>query len=195
MELWSFAEICGRCRVRVPFIGSSHLLLTAPTGSKHMSTPAFASLGRENASPTIKNGRLTALVLGGNYRALGVVRSLGRRGVSAWVVKQDGHALATWSRHAERTLPWPNGDDGGKIEYLKKLASNSGVGRFLLIPTDDECATLVSKWHDVLANDFVLTTPPWESLRWVCDKRLMYQLGERLGIDQPRTIFPVQEKG
>ena len=160
-----------------------------------MSTPAFLSLGRENASPTIRNGRLTALVLGGNYRALGVVRSLGRRGVSAWVVKQDGHALAAWSRHAERTLPWPKGDDAGKIEYLKKLASNSGVDRFLLIPTDDECTTLVSKWHDVLANDFVLTTPPWESLRWVCDKRLMYQLGERLGIDQPRTYFPGSGEG
>ena len=77
----------------------------------------------------------------------------------------------------------------------EKLASNSGVGRFLLIPTDDECTTLVSKWHDVLANDFVLTTPPWESLRWVCDKRLMYQLGERLGIDQPRTYFPGSGEG
>lgn len=160
-----------------------------------MSAPVFASSGRENARLPRKTGGLTALVLGGNYRALGVVRSLGRRGIPAWVVKQDGHALAGWSRHAERTLPWPKGDDAAKIEYLKKLASNSDVERFLLIPTDDECTTLVSRWHDILANDFVLTTPAWESLRWACDKRLMYQLGRRLGIDQPRTSFPGSGQG
>ena len=155
-----------------------------------MVAPVLASPGRHGASLPLHTGRLTALVLGTNYRALGVVRSLGRHGVASWVVKQDSHALASRSRHAERTLPWPKGDDAGKVEYLKLVASSNSIRQFLLIPTDDECTTLVSKWHDHLEADFVLTTPAWESLQWACDKRMMYQLGEQLGIDQPRTSFP-----
>jgi D-aspartate ligase len=134
--------------------------------------------------------RRVALVLGGNYRALGVVRSLGRQGVPVWVVNQDGHVLAGISRYAERTLPWPEGADNQKIAYLEALAERSSAERFLLIPTDDEGTTLISQNHDVLASKFVLTTPPWTSMRWAVDKRQMYQLGEWLGIDQPRTWFP-----
>jgi len=153
------------------------------------------SHGHHNSGAFERSDRRVALVLGGNYRALGVVRALGRRGIPVWVVKQDGHALAGLSRYAERTLPWPKGDDARKIAYLEALASRSDVERFLLIPTDDECTALISRNHDVLANKFVLTTPPWASLRWALDKRLMYQLGERLGIDQPRTFFPDSVQG
>jgi predicted ATP-grasp superfamily ATP-dependent carboligase len=134
--------------------------------------------------------RRVALILGGNYRALGVVRSLGRQGIPVWVVNQDGHVLAGLSRYAERTLPWPDGDDALKIGYLEELAARHSTDQFLLIPTDDECTTLISQNHDLLAGKFVLTTPPWISLQWAVNKKQMYQLGDRLGIDQPRTLFP-----
>ena len=75
--------------------------------------------------------RRVALVLGGNYRALGVVRSLGRQGIPVWVVKQDGHVLAGLSRYAERTLPWPAGDDTLKVGYLEELATKYNSERFV----------------------------------------------------------------
>ena len=140
--------------------------------------------------PGALSRRRVALVLGGNYRALGLVRSLGRRGIPVWVVKQDGHALAGLSRYTERTLPWPEGDDNSKLAYLNALAAKNQSDQFLLIPTDDECTTLIAQNHDALAAQFVLTTPAWTSLRLAVNKQHMYQLGERLGIDQPRTFFP-----
>lgn len=132
--------------------------------------------------------RPIALILGGNYRALGVVRSLGRRGVPVWLIKQDGHSLAGFSRYVEKILPWPDTDDSGKVEYLKCLASST-ADQLVLIPTDDACTHLISCWHDSLAENLMLTTPPWSSLRWICDKRQLFQLGERYGIEQPRTWF------
>src|SRR4051812_34159679 len=52
-----------------------------------------------------------AVVLGGDYRALGVVRSLGRRGVPVWVVREGDDTLAAVSRYASRRLPWPIADE------------------------------------------------------------------------------------
>ena len=41
-----------------------------------------------------------ALILGADYRALGVARSLGRRGVPVWVIRDGDDALAARSRYA-----------------------------------------------------------------------------------------------
>ena len=48
-----------------------------------------------------------AVVTGASYRALAVVRSLGRRGVPVRVVRSDEHALATASRYAGPRLRGP----------------------------------------------------------------------------------------
>jgi D-aspartate ligase len=59
-----------------------------------------------------------------------------------------------------------------------------------LIPTGDETAAFLARHHAALNDRFVLTTPPWEVLRWAYDKRLTYELAARVGIDCPRTFCP-----
>jgi D-aspartate ligase len=131
-----------------------------------------------------------ALVMGTNYRALGLVRSLGRRGIPVWVLKQDSHMLAGLSRYTCRALPWPPGDDSSRIEYLLSLAVKYQLGGALLLPTDDEGVIFIAQNHARLSQQFSLTTPPWDALRWAFDKRLMYQLAQDISIHQPRTFFP-----
>jgi D-aspartate ligase len=131
-----------------------------------------------------------AIVMGANYRALALVRSLGRRGIPVWVLNQDSHKLAGFSRYTHRSLPWPPGDHSSRIEDLLSLAVKHQLGGALLLPTDDEGVILISKNHGALSQRFSLTTPPWDSLRWAFDKRLMYKMAQNIGIHQPRTFFP-----
>jgi predicted ATP-grasp superfamily ATP-dependent carboligase len=44
-----------------------------------------------------------ALVLGGESRALGVARSLGRRGIRVWVIDESDYLIARRSRYVERS--------------------------------------------------------------------------------------------
>ena len=131
-----------------------------------------------------------AVVMGGDYRGLGVVRSLGRRGIPVWVLHEGGQLLATLSRYAQRNLRWPSGGDAERIGFLLNLASNNGLQRWVLIPTGDESAALVARYHTELAERYRLTTPPWEILRWAYDKRLTYQLADELRISHPWTLYP-----
>src|SRR5271168_2607550 len=78
-----------------------------------------------------------ALVMGANYRALAVVRSLGRRGIPVWVLNQDSHMLARLSRYTRRSLPWPTGDHNTQAEHLLWLAAKYQLGGAMLLPTDD----------------------------------------------------------
>jgi predicted ATP-grasp superfamily ATP-dependent carboligase len=57
-----------------------------------------------------------------------------------------------------------------------------------LIPSSDNAAALLARNHDDLARHYRLTSPPWEMLRWTYDKRLTYELAERMGVPYPRTI-------
>jgi D-aspartate ligase len=48
-----------------------------------------------------------ALVLGADYRGLGIVQSLGRRGVPVWVVYDRVKGVANFSRYTTRAIREP----------------------------------------------------------------------------------------
>jgi D-aspartate ligase len=131
-----------------------------------------------------------AVVTGASYRALAVVRSLGRRGVRVRVVRSDEHALAESSRYVRGRLAWPAGAESSRVTYLLELAQREGLDGWVLIPTHDEEAALVARHHEILARRYRLTTPSWEILRAAYDKRHTQALAARLGLRQPWTIFP-----
>jgi D-aspartate ligase len=131
-----------------------------------------------------------AVVTGASYRALAVVRSLGRRGVNVRVVRSDEHALARSSRYARGRLGWPPGEEPSRVEYLVQLAEREGLQGWVLIPTHDEEAALIARHGDRLRELYRLTTPSWETLRAAYDKRCTHALAARLGLHQPWTIFP-----
>ena len=61
-----------------------------------------------------------ALVIGGDYRGLGIVRSLGRHGIPVWVLA-DEHRIATVSRYAVRSLSWPERDEEQLQDLLQQI--------------------------------------------------------------------------
>jgi D-aspartate ligase len=142
----------------------------------------------------ISSGTCGALVMGADYRALGVVRSLGRRGIPVWVINQGGHLVAAASRYVRRRLPWPAGDDRERVDFLHALCVKHQLDGWMLVPTDDYTVGLISSHHELLASKYRLTVPPWEKLRWACDKRLLHRLAEKLQVDQPWTACPSNRK-
>jgi D-aspartate ligase len=126
-----------------------------------------------------------ALVIGADYRALGVVRSLGRRGVPAWVLQHGDDRLAGCSRFTQRTLPLVDGAD-----FLISLCDEHGLDNWTLFASSDESAAFVAQHHAELGARFRLTTPPWAVTRYAYDKRLTYPLAESLGLDVPQTWYP-----
>ena len=131
-----------------------------------------------------------AIVMGGDYRGLGVVRSLGRHGIPVWVLHEGGQLLATLSRFTRRSVPWPHGDEAERVGFLVDLASRNGLEGWALFPTGDEAAALVARHHAELSNWYRPTTQPWDVLRWAYDKRLTCQLADKLHVSHPWTFCP-----
>ncbi|MBX5490036.1 MAG: ATP-grasp domain-containing protein [Chloroflexi bacterium] len=133
--------------------------------------------------------RRGALVIGGDYVGLGVVRSLGRRGIPVWVL-DDEVPISLASRYTRKKLPWPR-DERAQVDYLLSVCSRYDLDAWLLYPTRDETAAVIARHHDVLAERYTLTTAPWASLQYAYDKRLTYQLAAQLGIPHPKTLHGI----
>jgi predicted ATP-grasp superfamily ATP-dependent carboligase len=134
-----------------------------------------------------------ALVLGGNLNGLSIARSLGRHGVPVWVATPPNIKLASFSRYTQRTLPWPCGDHESQAAYLLELAERHQLEHWVLFPTSDESAALLSKFHSTLSPRFRVSTPTWDVLRWAYDKRLTYRLAAEQQVDCPSTFYPANE--
>jgi D-aspartate ligase len=134
-----------------------------------------------------------ALVIGGNLNGLSIARSLGRRGVPVWVASPPNLKLASCSRYTLRTLPWPEGEHEAQAAYLSELADRYNLDQWVLFPTSDESAALLSKFHATLSSRFRVSTPAWDVLRWAYDKRLTYRLAAEQQVDYPSTSYPASE--
>src|SRR5437867_483733 len=159
------------------------------------SMTAPASTSNALIQPLIRGGHTEAagvLVMGADYRGLGAARSLGRHGIPVWVLTQGDHLLATTSRYVRRSVPWPADDrnDSRHIDFLLDLGAKHQLNGWMLLPTEDSTVTLVSRYHEALAGQYQLTVPPWDVLRWACDKRLLYRLAKKLAIAHPCTVCP-----
>lgn len=133
-----------------------------------------------------------ALVIGGTYRGLSTVRSLGRQGIPVWLLTSP-HMVAWTSRYVRRTLTWPEGE-AKQLEYLLNLGERHDLAGWAVFPTDDRVAALIARHHDLLSKQFLLTTPPWEIMKRLHDKRLLHRLATELGIDQPWTACPASRE-
>jgi D-aspartate ligase len=128
-----------------------------------------------------------AVVLGGDYQGLGIVRSLGRRGIPVCVV-DDEPSVARHSRFAASALRVPRlRDDDDVVECLLDLGERALLKGWVLYPTRDEIVAAISRRRDELEPYFRVPTPAWESVHWASDKRLTYELASELGLAHPRT--------
>jgi D-aspartate ligase len=132
-----------------------------------------------------------ALVIGSNLRAIGIARSLGRRGVETWLLYRPGedHA-ARASRYVRRTIRAPDGNSRSQREGLLAIAARHRLEGWILFPTDDEPAAVIAQEHEPLATCFSFTSPGWDVFRYAYRKRLTHIVAQRTGIPYPWTQYP-----
>jgi D-aspartate ligase len=133
------------------------------------------------------SGVVGAVVLGGDYQGLGIVRSLGRRGVPVCVV-DDEHSIARLSRYAHASERISDlGDEERLVEDLLRLGRRRGLAGWVLYPTRDETVAAIAHNRERLESCFRVPTAPWAAVKWAWDKRNTYRLAADAGVPAPRT--------
>ncbi len=135
-----------------------------------------------------------AVVVGGDYQGLGIVRSLGRRGIPICVI-DDEWSIARFSRYATYHAKYPDLRDPAKlIAAVLETGRRLKLDGWVLFPTREETVAAFSHAREELGREFRVPTPQWSSVQWAWDKRFTHKLAVELGIPTPRTWAPCSEK-
>jgi D-aspartate ligase len=130
------------------------------------------------------------VVIGGDYQGLGIIRSLGRRGVPTCVV-DDEHSIGRFSRYATHAVKVSDlRDEIRTVETLIAIGRRLGLQGWVLYPTREETVAALSRHRAALSEVFRVPTADWNATRWAWDKRNTYLLAGWLGIPAPRTWYP-----
>jgi len=136
------------------------------------------------------NGVVGAVVVGGCYQGLGIVRSLGRRGVPVCVV-DDELSVSRFSRYSTHSVRLANlRDEREAINALIEVGERLGLQGWVLYPTREELVAAFSRNRSQLSKLFRVPTPEWSSVQFAWDKRNTYRLAKELGIPTPATHYP-----
>lgn len=133
------------------------------------------------------------VVLGSDFKALGVIRSLGRHGIPAVVV--DSQPRSAWfSRYVKRRFPWQGSlEDPELAEYLLQIGRDYQLQNWMLVAAQDDAVGLVSQHRDALSMVYRPTTPSWDVVRWAFDKRLTDRMAREVNVPYPGTWYPARE--
>jgi len=128
-----------------------------------------------------------AVVVGGDYQGLGIVRSLGQRGVPTCVI-DDELSISRFSRYASQFVKVADLRDERKAaDSLLEIGTRLGLDGWVLYPTRDELVAAFSRYRSELSQVFRVPTPNWECVQWAWDKRNTYRLARELDIPIPLT--------
>jgi len=136
------------------------------------------------------NRTVGAVVIGGDYQGLGIVRSLGQQGVPVCVV-DDEHSISRYSRYCRSFVSVADlRDQRSVVDSLLKIGKRLGLDGWVLYPTREEIVAAISHHRAELSQVFRVPTPDWETVKWAWDKRNTYRMARELGIPTPVTHYP-----
>lgn len=145
---------------------------------------------RESDASAQRAECLGALVVGGDFQGLGIVRSLAAEGVPTIVLDHEP-CIARFSRCTHEFIRCPDvRDERAFLDFLIGMVGAKGLHGWTIFATNDETVRLLSMHRDELDKVLRVPTPPWHTTRHLYDKRLTYELAVSLGIATPRTWIP-----
>ena len=138
-----------------------------------------------------KKNTTGVIVIGDHVQSLGIIRSLGRRGIPVYLLHDKNLCIGRFSRYTKRYIKTPGASNETKfIDFMIKFAKNEQVIDWILMPTNDIAVHTLSKHKEILEEFYRVSTPSWDIVKFAYNKKLTYQIAEKNGIPLPKTIYP-----
>jgi D-aspartate ligase len=136
--------------------------------------------------------KVGVVITGGDFQALGVLRSLAKRDIPIIMLDCD-HCISKYSRFKKRFFRSPRpSDNQSYVDFLIDMAKREKIhrNRWVIFPNSDETVYVLSKYKNILEEFYRVTTPGWEVIQNVYIKKNTYQVAEKNGIPIPATYCP-----
>jgi predicted ATP-grasp superfamily ATP-dependent carboligase len=138
-----------------------------------------------------KNIDIGVIIIGDHIQALGIARSLGRRGIPIYLLNDNTLCITRFSRFCKKFIKCPNiMEETQFIDFMISIANKYGIEGWVLMPTNDAAVYILSKYKPILEKHYKVPTPSWDIVKFAYDKQLTYLMAEKSGICIPKTLCP-----
>jgi D-aspartate ligase len=128
-----------------------------------------------------------AIVVGGDFQGLGIVRSLGRYGIPVCVI-DDERSVSRFSRYTTYAARVPTlRDDDSTMEALDAAVDRFGLHGWVVFPTRDETVAALSRHATQLRRKLRIPTADWQAVQVAWDKRNLYRVARELRVPAPQS--------
>lgn len=131
-----------------------------------------------------------AVITGGDFQGLGVLRSLAKKNIPVILLDSD-HCISRYSRFKKKFVKSPHpSDTESYLNFLVNLAEREKIHGWVIFPNSDEAVYVLSKYKEVLGEYYRVPTPSWDVIQNVYIKEKTYKVAQKQGIPIPRTYYP-----
>jgi len=131
-----------------------------------------------------------AFVLWIGGTGLGVIRSLGRRGIPVIGLDPYSREIGHFSRYCQGIVcPDPKTKEGEYVDFLLYLGEQLNT-KGVLIPTSDVDVLAISKHREKLEKYYHFPMAKLDIIEKLVNKRIFYKTLDELDMPHPKTYFP-----
>ena len=128
-----------------------------------------------------------AVIIGGDFQSLGIVRSLTEKGIPVFIIECE-KSISRYSRYVNRVEKnYALLSSSSFAEYLISLAQRENLKGWVLFPTDDECVRLLSIHRDALKDWYRNPVPSWDISEKIYYKKKAYEFADSISIPIPKN--------
>lgn len=134
--------------------------------------------------------RSGAVIAGGHFLSLGAARNLAKHGLPVYVLDSAVcvSQFSTCVKHFFRSPPATQ--DARVVEFLLRMAAERSLDNWVLFPSTDDYVRILAQHRKRLGEHYRVTTPPWDVVKFLYDKRLTHRLATQQGVPVPATYNP-----
>ena len=133
--------------------------------------------------------RIGALITGGDFQGLGVLRTLAKKSIPTVLVDND-YCIGKFSKFCKTFYKSPPpSEKEAYVDFLISLARKERLDGWIIFPNSDELVCILSKYKEILEEYYRIPTPHWNVIRHIYIKKNTYQLAEEHQISVPKTYY------
>jgi len=128
-----------------------------------------------------------AVVIGGDFQGLGVIRSLAEMEVPVFLVEHE-KCIGRYSRYVKRSAKnYSLLTEESFADYLISLAKKESLKDWVLFPNNDECVKLLSLYREPLSEWYRIPVPDWTVTEKFYYKKNSYEFAKKNNIPIPTS--------
>ena len=131
------------------------------------------------------------IIIGGKIQGLGLLRTFARNNIKTILINDRNLDIVKFSKYLKNYIVFKKLNEPIELKkFLINLAKSKKLKHWIIIPTEDSAVYTLSTYKSSLEQFYSIPTAEWDVIKYAYDKKLTYNLAEKLGIPIPKTYYP-----